>query len=263
MGFIKEYRIPMPFTLQEYQIAQLYMTAEMSKQETTADGSAGGVEICINEPFIDHPVLGSGQYTQKIYHIANKVPKFIAKCAPAKAMKLKEEAWNSYPNCKTILTNEWMGNKFNLMIQTVHLQDDGSTENIHGLDAKTLKNREVIYVDIVNDKLDSHHSDLDPTKITGSKALTTDWRKVKRADITYPMMCCYKLVTFKCEIPLLQSTIESFFENYQRNMFLNFNRQVFCTQEKWVNLTMDDIRQIEEKAKEELNQRIRISTQND
>ncbi|XP_039751202.1 protein retinal degeneration B isoform X2 [Pararge aegeria] len=50
---IKEYRIPLPLTVEEYRIAQLYMIAKKSKEESTGEGS--GVEIIVNEPYEDGP----------------------------------------------------------------------------------------------------------------------------------------------------------------------------------------------------------------
>ena len=45
---IKEYRIPMPVSVDEYKIGQLYAVAEASKKET---GGGEGVEVLVNEPF--------------------------------------------------------------------------------------------------------------------------------------------------------------------------------------------------------------------
>lgn len=47
-------------------MAQLYTVAEASKEATTGQTA---VEILANEPF-DDPIMGKGQYTHKIYHIA-------------------------------------------------------------------------------------------------------------------------------------------------------------------------------------------------
>jgi hypothetical protein len=45
-----------------------------------------------------------------------------------------------------------------------------------------------------------------------------------------------------------------FFLSFQaeRRIFTNFHRQIFCWLDKWHGLTMDDIRQIEEETKQEL-----------
>ena len=73
---IKEYRITLPMTVEEYQMAQLYSVAEASKNET---GGGEGVEVIKNEPYNDQPLLNGkftkGQYTYKIYRLESKVSK--------------------------------------------------------------------------------------------------------------------------------------------------------------------------------------------
>lgn len=90
---IKEYRIPLPLTVEEYRIAQLYMIAvslytfdeksqfllnalfwccqKKSREESHGEGS--GVEIIVNEPYQNGPG-GNGQYTKKIYHVGSHLP---------------------------------------------------------------------------------------------------------------------------------------------------------------------------------------------
>lgn len=50
--------------------------------------------------------------------------------APASALKLEEKAWNAYPRCKTVLSNPFLGDRFELTIETIHLADAGTTENV-------------------------------------------------------------------------------------------------------------------------------------
>jgi hypothetical protein len=61
---LKEFRVVMNCTVDEYQIAQLYAVAEQSKEET---GDGDGVEIRKNEPYENE--MGKGQYTYKVYHL--------------------------------------------------------------------------------------------------------------------------------------------------------------------------------------------------
>lgn len=95
---IKEYRIPLPLTVEEYRIAQLYMIAVRNrikyniqktdlmkmffffliqkKSRDESKGAGSGVEILINEPYDDGPG-GIGQYTRKIYHVGSHLPGWI------------------------------------------------------------------------------------------------------------------------------------------------------------------------------------------
>eukprot|EP00158_Paraphelidium_tribonemae_P009620 Partr_v1_DN28910_c0_g1_i2_m25426 putative phosphatidylinositol transfer protein len=96
---LREYRIPVPFTTAEYQIAQLYSVAEASKNET---GDGEGVQVLKNEPYKDEN--GEGQYTHKIYHLSSKVPNVIRMLAPNGSLEVHEEAWNAFPYCRTVMT---------------------------------------------------------------------------------------------------------------------------------------------------------------
>ncbi|GFR25230.1 phosphatidylinositol transfer protein beta isoform [Trichonephila clavata] len=102
---IKEFRVVLPITVEEYQVGQLYSVAEVSKNET---GGGEGVEVRKNEPFENYPLLGGkfskGQYTYKIYHLASRVPAYIRLLAPKGSLEVHEEAWNAYPYCRTIIT---------------------------------------------------------------------------------------------------------------------------------------------------------------
>ena len=73
-----EMRIPLPMSVDEYHLAQMWSFNEQSRRET---GGGEGVEILKNEPFTDGQFMGgkyqTGQYTYKIYHIETKVPKVI------------------------------------------------------------------------------------------------------------------------------------------------------------------------------------------
>lgn len=40
----------------------------------------------------------------------------------------------------------------------------------------------------------------------------------------------------------------------EKRLFTNFHRQLFCWLDKWVDLTMDDIRRMEEETKRQLDE---------
>lgn len=95
---IKEYRIPLPMTVDEYRIAQLYMIQKKSRNETHGQGS--GVEILENRPYTDGPG-GSGQYTHKVYHVGMHIPGWFRSILPKAALRVVEESWNAYPYTRT------------------------------------------------------------------------------------------------------------------------------------------------------------------
>ncbi|XP_054166704.1 phosphatidylinositol transfer protein alpha isoform-like [Oppia nitens] len=255
---IKEFRVVLPLTVEEYQIGQLYSVAEASKNET---GGGEGVEVLNNEPFDNYPLLGgkfsSGQYTKKIYHLASKVPAMVKMLAPKGSLEVHEEAWNAYPYCKTVITNpDYMKDKFRITIETMHSPDRGNQENAHQLSPEKLKQREVVFINIANDNIptNDYKASEDPSVISSEKTgrgplITPNW-----ADTIEPVMCAYKLVTVEFIWFGLQTTVESFMQKTYRGIFLNFHRQVFCWLDRWHGLTMADIRELEEKTKRELDE---------
>jgi hypothetical protein len=149
-----------------------------------------------------------------------------------------------------------MKEAFFIKIETIHLPDQGETENAHALDDKRLKQREVIHIDIANDPVESkdYKADEDPSKYKSEKTgrgplVGANWKKNVN-----PVMTCYKLVTVEFKWFGLQGRVEKFIQKAERRIFTNFHRQVFCWTDKWYGLTMDDIRAIEEKTKQELDE---------
>ncbi|XP_027211669.1 phosphatidylinositol transfer protein beta isoform isoform X4 [Penaeus vannamei] len=259
---IKEFRVILPVTVEEYQVAQLYSVAEASKNET---GGGEGIEVLKNEPFDNYPLLGGkyckGQYTYKIYHLKSKVPAFIRLLAPEGSLEVHEEAWNAYPYCRTVISNPgYMKKNFVISIETLHVADMGTTENAHELTGDKLKMREVVTIDISNDpvKPADYKPSEDPTKFKSEKTgrgplVGPQWWK--KCD---PVMTCYKLVTCEFKWFGLQTRIEKFIQDVERRLFTNFHRQVFCWMDRWHGLTMEDIRRLEDKTKEELDQQRQV-----
>ena len=108
---IHEFRIPLPISVEEYHIGQLYAVAEASKNET---GGGEGIEVIENAPCV-HEKYGKCQYTHKVFHLASKVPVFVRLLAPKGSLEIHEKAWNAYPYCRTEYTNPDYNNSFSLL----------------------------------------------------------------------------------------------------------------------------------------------------
>ncbi|XP_072164053.1 phosphatidylinositol transfer protein alpha isoform-like [Diadema setosum] len=259
MVLIREFRVLLPMTVEEYKIGQLYSVAETSKEVT---GGGDGVEVLENKPYTRQKrgpsgemVEESGQYTYKKYHLEHKVPGFIRALAPKGSLEVDEEAYNAYPYCCTVIKNPgYMKDKMELRIETWHIQDDGKQENVHQLPPEKLKDRDVQVIDIANDHISSsdYKESEDPSKFksekTGRGPLGKDWKET-----TKPLMCCYKLVTFNFQWWGLQRRVESFVMRQERRLFTLFHRQVFCSIDRYHGMTMEDIRAIEDQTKAELD----------
>ncbi|KAM4635035.1 phosphatidylinositol transfer protein beta isoform [Polymixia lowei] len=254
MVLIKEYRVVLPVSVEEYQVGQLYSVAEASKNET---GGGEGIEVLKNEPYEKEGE--KGQYTHKIYHLKSKVPSFVKMIAPDGALVFHEKAWNAYPYCRTIVTNEYMKDDFMIKIETWHKPDMGTLENVHDLDDPTWKTVEVVPIDISSkDEVASgdYKPEEDPALFHSAKTergpLGPDWKNELKEDCPY--MCAYKLVTVKFKWWGLTSKVENFIHRQERRIFTNFHRQLFCWIDNWVGLTMEDIRRMEEETQRELEE---------
>ncbi|XP_035196776.1 phosphatidylinositol transfer protein beta isoform [Oxyura jamaicensis] len=247
-------RVVLPCSVQEYQVGQLYSVAEASKNET---GGGEGIQVLKNEPYEKDGE--KGQYTHKIYHLKSKVPGFVRMIAPEGSLVFHEKAWNAYPYCRTIVTNEYMKDDFFIKIETWHKPDLGMSENVHNLDPNTWKSVEVVHIDIADRtqvEPGDYKADEDPALFQSVKTkrgpLGPNWKKELATDEECPKMCAYKLVTIKFKWWGLQNKVENFIQKQEKRIFTNFHRQLFCWIDKWIDLTMEDIRRMEDETQKEL-----------
>lgn len=121
-----EFRVVLPFTVDEYQVGQLYSVAVGSKEKTDGDSQ---VEIVKNEPYDNE--RGRGQYTEKIFRFGSKMPRIADALLPASAKMTIERAWNAYPVCHTEYTIPFLGERFFVSLDSLHVENDrGQTENV-------------------------------------------------------------------------------------------------------------------------------------
>jgi len=268
MVLTKEYRIPLPVSVEEYKIAQVYMVAKTSKLQT---GHGEGVEIVENRPYgeggddeiVDGVEFGAGspdgpkekgQYTYKIYHIGSRLPSWLKAIAPTTALQVEERAWNAYPYCKTVYSCPFLGERFKISVTTRYLADCGDSENALDLTPEQLKDRIVDTVDIAFDPIDpsKYKPSEDPTLFSSAKTdrgkLGQDW--ARKAN---PVMTSYKYCSVEFRYWGLQSRIENFIHKAGlRDTFVLGHRQAFCWIDEWFGLTMEDVRRIEDETRAEL-----------
>ncbi|KAL1558116.1 phosphatidylinositol transfer protein 2-like isoform X2 [Salvia divinorum] len=270
---IKEFRIVMPLSVEEFQVAQMYMVMKMQQQNTN---STEGVEVLENRPFEDDEI-GKGRYTLKIYRLQSKAPTWLSAFAPADALVMQEEAWNAYPRCKSVfsLLFMFMAANFNptravikclyftrfiLTIETVHTADCGQSENVHGLTKEQLAIRQVETLDIASDSNDywsymigSSNFDFSQFQSarTGRGPLLDGWQEQ-----CYPVMTAYKLVTIDAPYWGFGSKLEQALLAGEKALFLESHRNCFGWIDEWYGLTVDMMRQLEKQSDSSLNEKL-------
>ncbi|XP_058644572.1 membrane-associated phosphatidylinositol transfer protein 2 isoform X3 [Onychostoma macrolepis] len=246
---IKEYRIPMPMSVEEYRIAQLYMIQKKSREESEGEGS--GVEILENRPYRDGPG-GSGQYTHKVYHIGQHIPSWFRSILPKAALRVEEESWNAYPYTRTRYTCPFV-EKFSIDIETYYKPDTGCQNDVFNMSSAEKRQRDIDPIDIVNEFIAPHEylAEEDPKLYKSYKTqrgpLSDDWiSEINNNPGKMPVMCAYKLCKVEFRYWGMQSKIERFIHDVGlRKVMVRAHRQAWCWQDEWYGLTMEDIRQLE------------------
>lgn len=246
---IKEYRIPMPMSVEEYRIAQLYMIQKKSREESCGEGS--GVEILENKPYEDGPG-GSGQYTHKVYHIGKHIPSWFCAILPQAALRVEEESWNAYPYTRTRYTCPFV-EKFSIDIETYYKPDTGNQGDVFNMSSAEKRLRTVDPIDIVKDYIAPHEYlvEEDPRLYQSLKTrrgpLSEDWiEDINQNPDDSPVMCAYKLCKVEFRYWGMQSKIERFIHDVGlRKVMVRAHRQAWCWQDEWYGLTIEDIRMLE------------------
>uniref|UniRef100_A0A671N3C8 Membrane-associated phosphatidylinositol transfer protein 2-like n=1 Tax=Sinocyclocheilus anshuiensis TaxID=1608454 RepID=A0A671N3C8_9TELE len=246
---IKEYRIPMPMSVEEYRIAQLYMIQKKSREESEGEGS--GVEILENRPYRDGPG-GSGQYTHKVYHIGQHIPSWFRSILPKAALRVEEESWNAYPYTRTRYTCPFV-EKFSIDIETYYKPDTGCQNDVFNMSSAEKRQRDIDPIDIVNEFIAPHEylAEEDPKLYKSYKTqrgpLSDNWIvEINNNPGKMPVMCAYKLCKVEFRYWGMQSKIERFIHDVGlRKVMVRAHRQAWCWQDEWYGLTMEDIRQLE------------------
>ncbi|KAL3122312.1 hypothetical protein niasHT_000531 [Heterodera trifolii] len=220
----REYRIVMPLTTEEYQIAQMFLMDEQSRQldEIVGDKEVRVQVVRDNEPFEGQNLCNgrftSGHFSHKICHFNSKtLPSLLRRLLPKGLMTVHEQTWNAFPYKKTDLTNpDFMKDNFLIRMETMLLSDRGTTKNAFGLTKDALNEcKKMVRIDIANDteflNADDIHEDFRPSTFrsvcTGRGPLTEQWQTNCE-----PFMCAYKMVTVKFKWLGFQTMVESFMQ---------------------------------------------------
>ncbi|XP_011760556.2 membrane-associated phosphatidylinositol transfer protein 2 isoform X7 [Macaca nemestrina] len=253
---IKEYRIPLPMTVEEYRIAQLYMIQVLlspqkkSRNETYGEGS--GVEILENRPYTDGPG-GSGQYTHKVYHVGMHIPSWFRSILPKAALRVVEESWNAYPYTRTRFTCPFV-EKFSIDIETFYKTDAGENPDVFNLSPVEKNQLTIDFIDIVKDPVphNEYKTEEDPKLFQSTKTqrgpLSDNWIEEYKKQV-FPIMCAYKLCKVEFRYWGMQSKIERFIHDTGlRRVMVRAHRQAWCWQDEWYGLSMENIRELEKEA---------------
>ncbi|KAF4092863.1 hypothetical protein AMELA_G00025210 [Ameiurus melas] len=277
---MKEYRICMPLTVEEYKIGQLYMISKHSHEQSER---GEGVEVVQNEPFED-PTYGAGQFTEKRVYLNNKLPSWARAVVP-KIFYVTEKAWNYYPYTITETTAHLQMScgvhasmsqscyggtrgtntileytcsflpKFSIHIETKYEDNNGSNDNI--FDEPRDEDTEVCFVDIAYDEIpERYYKESEDLRYFKSEKTTRGLLPEGWRDTQDPIMCSYKLVTVKFEVWGLQTRVEQFVHKVIRDVLSLGHRQAFAWVDEWIDMSMEEVREYERATQEATNKKL-------
>ncbi|XP_077577481.1 cytoplasmic phosphatidylinositol transfer protein 1b [Stigmatopora nigra] len=250
---MKEYRICMPLTVDEYRIGQLYM---ISKHSCEQSGSGEGVEVVKNEPDI-HPQHGPGQMTEKRIYLSSKLPAWAKAFAP-RFFYVTEKAWNFYPFTITEFSVSFIP-KFSVRIETRFENNNGCNDNVF-MDTPTPAEN-VNHLDILSDPIPEKHykESEDLSRWRSSKTqrgpLEESWK-----DEHQPIMCSYKRVQCKFEVLGFQTMAEDMLHKNIRDILLIGHRQAVAWVDEWHGLSLEEVREYEKMMQKQTNSKVKQNT---
>ncbi|XP_060777649.1 cytoplasmic phosphatidylinositol transfer protein 1b [Neoarius graeffei] len=252
---MKEYRICMPLTVEEYRIGQLYMINKHSHEQSEG---GDGVEVIQNEPNT-HPKYGSGHVTEKRIYLSSKLPSWMKKFVPM-IFYVTEKAWNFYPYTVTEYTCSFLP-KLSIKIETHFENNNGSNENV--FEDEPTPQDSVCFLDILSDPIPDKYYKNDEdlsswvSNRTGRGPLVDGWR-----NNTKPIMCSYKRVKCSFEVYGFQGRTEEFIHRNIRDILLVGHRQAVAWLDEWHGMSLEEVREFEKQLQQETNKKIKDDMSN-
>ena len=260
---IVEYRIILPTNVPQYQVGNLYMCAQRTREES---GNGEGIEILKNEPYDDWNGE-SGQLTHKILHFKSRVPGFIRWAIPDKYLHLHEISHNGYPHFHTQYNIPGQDDWFYLLVESQHIpykKDEPIPDNLMKLSDEDLKERKIVYLDIINSNPKPEKKEWDMHGFICPEAginVALQTPKNIRDENQPPewtnyydgtMMVCIKIVKLIFKWKGLQNAVEKYALNTVfHDVFLDSHRALMRWADKWYPMTIEDIRKLEEELQNE------------
>eukprot|EP01104_Vermistella_antarctica_P017622 TRINITY_DN6267_c0_g1_i1.p1 TRINITY_DN6267_c0_g1~~TRINITY_DN6267_c0_g1_i1.p1 ORF type:complete len:362 (+),score=75.31 TRINITY_DN6267_c0_g1_i1:152-1237(+) len=260
-----EYRIPVPFTLEEFRVGHRYMTLKATNQEfnppTSDEGGilaidaddlsqeskgfidGGAVRVVAHHPFTDHPTLGSGEFTHRVFEVASRWPLWIQRALKgSKSLVVEEKTWHAYPRIRTEYSCSLLGPRVKVEVNTIHVEnDDGNSHNVHNLSYAQREKLRVVPLDIARDAPDpKYYSGGNSMHVASFKSDVTDRGPLRNGwqASTTPMMCAYKLVNAKVNIWGIQTRAETMICEALQSVYLGAHQQAFLWMDEWISLSL-------------------------
>ncbi|KAI5171781.1 hypothetical protein NEFER03_1086 [Nematocida sp. LUAm3] len=237
------YVIYMPYTLEEYNIGQLYTTCKVSARE-----AEGGMRVSVleNKPS-EHENLGTCQYTDKIIDFSNKVSSIFRAVAPSGALAMKEVSYNAFPKCRTIYRSMALSDKkFISQVDTLFFPEYKPA------------------IDPFNDMPASEKCEVIDIFREPYLAATENGKSPKDYSSEYPegwekngkkVMTVFKRVQIDFHLTFIGKRYIGDIDKFFRKIFLQGHQELMHFHDEWKTKSLKDVRQEEERIKKLLEEK--------
>ena len=256
---VVEYRIIMPLTVDQYYIGKGYMVNKVTREEK---GEAGeGVEIISTERYTNE-AGALFQKSYKIYHFKSRLPSAVRWAIPDSYLHFHEKSINEWPHSVTANMIPGLADDFRLICESVHIpyvHGQPIPENPVDLPPEQLKNREVVYLDIVGSEVKPKPKEVDMNGFTAPELGITKpliagppnskappkWTETFEG----PMMCVVKVVKFHLKWFGLQGLANKIvFSTLYPDLFANTHRKLMHWHKEWSGWTLEQIIEYEKET---------------
>ncbi|KAF1741679.1 LOW QUALITY PROTEIN: hypothetical protein MXB_142 [Myxobolus squamalis] len=221
---VKEFRIPMPLTVEEYKLGQIYYQNKLIINEMQA--KSGSIKsITKDEEYLNESGI-RGLYSKKHYCLKENFPSVLQFMVSNDA-SLCEEIWNEYPYTRTkefLRISLIYRNKYSLIsyinVETIDLSSHEPQEATHPwLDTFT-------------------------SSVSGRGPLIPGWLDAYHKNcIGSSIMCAYKLVTISCNYPLIRTKAESLLLEQAKKRIIEAHSRIWMAQDEWLPLSYQEASQ--------------------
>lgn len=257
-----EFRIFVPFNMEQTMIASRYGLARRTAEET---GNGEGVQVVENSSFIEDGVTGN--YVHRIYHVKSQAPPAFRWALPSRFSHIHEHNRNAFPHYDNWFEIPEMGNDMILKNETRHFEyhhGDTVPENLLRLSSEELKIRKVWYLDLYNGpdpskkEFDLHGFSCPEAGFPGFKAPKNrkndgeipEWVKYYNG----PLTLIVKVIKFKFKWFGIQTAIEKYVtHNVFYHLFLDSHRAQVKWMPEWYKMSVADVAAYEDQIKRRLD----------
>lgn len=238
-----EYRIPMPLSLEEYEVGSTYAYLRSIEEQL---GTGAGVELLERREFEEEEPedgrMEAGVYRRKKNQFGQHLPTILSSLAPEGSLYVVEESWDCFPFKKSVFKSPYLGAAFHIEVRQMILDDDrGEHPNALDLDPVYL-DRPIEYIDIFSD--DKTGSPLEGPGDIALFRSEKHGRGPLKEDFHVdhdPICTVYSAVFIRLDTPVLQETAENLLLSWGvRDMLLAIHRRTVMCLDEWKDIHDND-----------------------